>query len=129
MICLDSDCIIDFLRGKKEAVLAVSKYKDYLSTTEINLFEVLVGINIKKIINEKEEIAANLFFDSIRILPALNFGEYASKIFAQLVKDGKMMDQNDCLIAGIMLSNGCDQIMTRNDKHFSNIKEINAINY
>jgi len=129
MICLDSDCIIDFLRGKKEAVLAVSKYKDYLSTTEINLFEVLVGINIKKIINEKEEIAAKLFFDSIRILPALTFGEYASKIFAQLVKDGKMMDQNDCLIAGIMLSNGCDQIMTRNDKHFSNIKEINAINY
>ena len=39
MICLDSDCIIDFLKGKKEAVDLVRKYKEEVITTEINRFE------------------------------------------------------------------------------------------
>ena len=72
MICIDSDCIIDFLKGKEEAVKIVEKYKEEIMTTEINVFEILFGIYIKKDINEREEFAAKEFFDSIVVLP---FGE------------------------------------------------------
>ncbi len=30
MICLDSDCIIDFLKGKKEIIELVEKYRKRL---------------------------------------------------------------------------------------------------
>ena len=40
MICLDSDCIIDFLRGKEEAIRIVERHKEELVSTEINIFEV-----------------------------------------------------------------------------------------
>ena len=53
MICLESDIIIDFLRGKEKAINTVNKLKDEIITTEINAFEVFYGIYLKKEINEK----------------------------------------------------------------------------
>ena len=54
MICLDSDCIIDFLNGKGDAKLVVSKYFEEIVTTEINAFEIFFGIYNQKIIDKKE---------------------------------------------------------------------------
>ena len=47
MICIDSDFIIDFLKGKQNAVETMGKYKESIVTTEISRFEVLFGIYIK----------------------------------------------------------------------------------
>jgi len=47
MICFDSDFIIDFLRGKKEAINKVKEFEDdgrELITTAINSLEIYVGI-------------------------------------------------------------------------------------
>ena len=65
MICLDSDCIIDFLKGKKEAINVINKYNEEIITTEINVFEVLFGIYLKKEVSEKQEYIAK---DDMRIL-------------------------------------------------------------
>jgi predicted nucleic acid-binding protein len=40
-----------------------------------------------------------------------------------------MIDDNDILIAGIMLSNDIRKIITRNSKHFEKITELNIIKY
>ena len=53
MIFIDSDCIIDFLKGKKEAVDIIKRYKEKIATTEINVFEGLFGVYLKKNINDK----------------------------------------------------------------------------
>ena len=126
MIGIDSDCIIDFLRGKKEAINIVEKYKTELVTTEINVFEVFNGV----FRNKKNELQMTRdFFESLDVLDSTGFGEKGSFIFCELIRDGKEIDQNDCLIASILLVNGCDKLITRNIKDFSKIKDLKIINY
>lgn len=130
MICLDSDCIIDFLKGKKEAIEVVNKYSNEVFTTEINVFEVLFGVYLKKNINQKEKFATKEFFDSIEVFSMESgCGEIASKLLTDLIKSGFVIDQNDCFIASIILNNGCNKIITRNKKHFSKIKGLKIIGY
>ncbi|MBI2672539.1 type II toxin-antitoxin system VapC family toxin [Candidatus Woesearchaeota archaeon] len=129
MICIDSDCIIDFLRGNKEAIEVIKKYKDEIATTEVNIFEIFSGIYLRDNISEREEEITKQFFTSLNILYIDGWGIKAAKIFSSLVKEGKMIDQNDCFISAIMLVNGCNRIITRNIKHFSRIKGIDVISY
>ncbi len=127
MICIDSDCIIDALRGDEKAANMVIKHKDELVSTELNVFEVFIGIYLKK--SEKEKLIAEDFFKDIEILSGENWGKKAAEIKSQLIKKGKEIDQNDCIIASIMLVNGCNKIITRNKNHFSRIEEIEVIEY
>ena len=55
--------------------------------------------------------------------------EKAAEIYDNLESKGKMIDDNDILIAGIMLSNGILKIITKNVKHFEIIKGIEIIQY
>jgi|SRR3989344_1193961 len=129
MICIDSDCIIDFLKGKKEAIEVIKKYMDEIVTTEINVFEIFLGIYIKNNISEKEEETTKQFFNSLNILNIDGWGVKAARIFCSLLKEGKMIEQNDCFISAIMIVNGCNKIITRNINHFSRIKGIDIIPY
>ena len=128
MICLDSDFIIDFLRGKTEAVSAFKDIYEDVATTEINTFEIFFGIYQKEK-SENEENLAKSFFQSIEVLGAGNCGMKAARIHTNLIKQGKAIEQNDCMIASIMLSNGCNRIITKNRKHFSKIEGIEVITY
>lgn len=116
MIGIDSDCIIDFLRNRKE-----------IETTEINLFEVFYGVFRRNIKQEKE--ITEEFFNSLDILNSNGCGEMAASIFCELINNGNEIHQNDCLIAAILLLNGCDKIITRNVKDFSRIKNLEIITY
>lgn len=130
MICLDSDCIIDFLRGNKEAIEIVKKYQLEIFSTEINLFEVMYGIYMKKDVSGEEIEAAKEFFENIDILPFdENCGEESATILTSLMKKGEAIDQNDCFIASIMIKNSTNKIITKNEKHFSKIKDIKVISY
>ena len=129
MIIIDSDCIIDFLKGKKEAVGVIEKYRDEVATTELNVFEVFFGIYKNKSISKRHECTAESFFDSILILHTDGWGKHAAKIFTDLLRKGIVIEQNDCLIVAIMLASGCSKIITRNAKHFSRIAGIEIITY
>lgn len=128
MICIDSDCIIDFLKGKKEAINIINKYKEEIVSTEINAFEVFYGIYNKKIISEKES-AKNLFNSIILLGFEKGCGEQSAKIIAALQKQGNLIEQNDCIIAGILIKNNCLNIITKNIKHYERIKGLNVISY
>ena len=130
MICLDSDCVIDYLNGRKEAVDIVGKYKEEIVATEITVFEVFYGIHARKDFSEEEEVIAEEFFNSIYVFPFDNgCGEKSAKILARLKKEGKLIEQNDCFIAAIVLNKGIDGIITRNKEHFSKIKGLKVIGY
>ena len=101
-----------------------------LFTTEINVFEVFLGIYLRKNISEKEELSAREFFNSMEILSMKKgSGKLAAKILSDLSKKGAIIGQNDCITAAIMLKNQCTQIITKNKKHFSKIKDIEIISY
>ena len=130
MICLDTTTIIDFLKGDKKAIDLIEKNRDRICTTEINVLETFIGIYCKKTISEKEENYAKEFFNSVEILPfKKGTGIVAAKLIAELTKAGNKIGQNDCMIASIMLKNNCFEIMTKNAKHFSRIKDLKVIEY
>ena len=129
MIGLDSDCIIDFLRGKKDAVAIVEKHKEHIVATDVNIFEIFMGIYLKKMMNTKEEEAARLFFSSLQILEGTGWGIRAAQVLSTLIKQGKEIEQNDGMIASILTTNGCDGIITRNSNHFSRIPHLKVVAY
>ena len=127
MICLDTDCIIDFLRDNEKAIKVISKYSDNLVTTEINVYEVFSGIYLYGKKGEME-IAEN-FFDNINILNFGGWGKKGANIFSNLIKKGQRLEHNDCLISAIAMVNGCSKIITNNKKHFSRIEGLEIITY
>jgi len=126
MICIDSDCIIDFLKGNEKVIKTIEKYKNEICTTEINAFEIFFGAYRKF---SKEEInEASRFFNSIDVLSFDKpCGKISAEILSSLLKQGKEIEQNDCFIASIMIKNHVKKIITRNKKHFSKIKDIEVI--
>lgn len=130
MICVDSDCIIDFLRNKAEAVRAIGQWKDELVTTEVSRFQVMFGIFDKKSVSEHELSSAREFFASLDVLPfSEGCGESAAQILASLRRRGAEIDEADCFIAASALQAGCKRILTRNTKHFGRISGIVVVAY
>lgn len=130
MIFIDSDFIIDFLRGKENAKKIIENYEEEFATSQINVFEVFFGIFMKKDISGGEIDLAENFFDSINVFSFdEKCGRISAKIFSVLHKDGKTIGQNDCFISAVMLKNNINSIVSNNNKHFSRIKGIKVIVY
>jgi len=108
--------------------LLIKEKNAKLCVSEITIFEVAKGIfwykdkrNFKEFLN---------FLESLEIIPANSmFSLDAAKISADLKDDGMIIDNEDLLIAGMMLNFGIDRIATRNKKHFSKIKGLEVISY
>ena len=131
MICLDTSTLIDLLRNKKEAVQKIEKSKEHVATTRINIFEILFGIFVKKD-KEKQKFSERTksLIDKIKILELDEVSCIKSaKIKSELIMHGKEIETTDCLIAGIMLANDCEKIITRDKDHFDRIKEIKVEGY
>lgn len=132
MICLDTTIIIDFLKKNPRAVAACDKIKnENLATTTVNIFEILFGILRKKQASYNREIES--FMKFINNMTVLNL-DYkssvkSSEIASDLVKKGLQIESNDCLIAGIMLANNCNTIITLDNEHFERIKRIKVQTY
>ena len=132
MKCLDSSMIIDLLKDNKEAIEKLESISnDTLCTTRLNIFEVLFGAFIKKgIDHQKFSEKVRSFIDKIAILELDELGSIkAAKIKSNLVLNGKVIEDTDCLIAGIMLSKGYNTVITRNKNHFNRIEGINVEEY
>lgn len=132
MICLDSSFIIDFLKNDKSAVKIYERYADeefYIS--EISLFEVATGFLFAEYKNQKSDFNGFVdFVSSLNILSTFNLHSLeAARINASLILKGKTIEPNDCIIAGTMIANNVKKIITKNKKHFSQIKEIEVLSY
>lgn len=128
MKVLDTTFLIDLLRGKKET-FEILNTKDPLLTTQINMYEVIRGIFLKK--ESKDKLIQSLeLFDNIKVLSLDDSGIIRSaEISAEMIEQGTIISQTDCLIAGITLSKGINTIVTRNVKHFERIKGLKIESY
>ena len=128
-LCLDTDVLIDFLRGKNEVVDIIREIeKEFvLATTTVNLFELYFGAY--KTGKEKNVEAVNELAERIEVLE-LNkkSAELAGKIMAELEKKGLEIGIRDTMIAGTLLESG-SILYTRNVKHFRRIKEIKLFEF
>lgn len=130
MIGIDTDAIIDFYRKDQELIKLMSSIEDDLSTTIINYQEIMFGIDLsnKKHIEEKDYFDSffnGVFFFSLDKRSCVK----ANEILQYLKKKGVVLGKFDCMIAGILLSNGVDTIITKNKKHFENIPGLKVLSY
>lgn len=108
-------------------------YKIYI--TAISVYEIFIGLEkTKRIISEKryKELYKSWmqFISGTEILSlGVKEAEKAAEIYDTLESKGSLIDDNDILIAGIMIHNGIRKILTRNTKHFEKIENIETVKY
>jgi tRNA(fMet)-specific endonuclease VapC len=131
VIFLDTTLLIDFLRGEPSAVGMMERKKNTLFfTSEINVFELIDGVyssnrDVKEHIDKVYAMLTRLIVLPFDRKAAIKAGE----ISGELTEKGIKIGDTDCLIAGVVLSNGLTEIMTLNTKHFSRVPGLETITY
>ncbi len=135
MKCLDSAFLIDLMRNDEGAVRAAREMegKDLMATTEINVFEIAAGIEQSKLGSPKKRqkmARVNALFNRLHVFPLDREGALrGARIVGELKRKGLPADTLDALVAGISLTHGCDVVVTRNKRHFENVKGLKAEGY
>lgn len=129
MKLLDTTFLVDLIRGKPETKAYLSSAREVFLTTQINLYEVMVGMFLQNVASSTF-LQVQELFENIRVLPLDDSGIIKSaEICASLIKRGEIIDDADCLTAGIALSKGITTIVTKNRKHFQRIRGITVEAY
>src|SRR3989304_8741708 len=118
MTFLDTSVIIDFLAGDEKIISLIKELaeKEEVKTTTITEYELL-----KHKTELKKQLAEN-FLSAITVCPFdRTAARKAALLFEKLSKAGKMINENDLLIAGISLIN--DDVLLTRDQKFSNIED------
>ena len=124
MYCLDSDAVIAHFRGDnsiKERLDSISA--EELFVTPITLCELYRGVFLSRNL-EKDKLLVERLLGRVNVL---NFDLPACEIFGKAYKalkqSGKLTQDSDLMTASICISNNAT-LITRNKKHFENIKEL-----
>jgi tRNA(fMet)-specific endonuclease VapC len=127
---IDTDILSMFLRGDEKVK---SRFADYLSRySKINIsilsyYEILSGLTYKDA-NKQMKAFLKLCEDASIIPITKKSCSKSANIFADLKKNGEIIDNVDILIAGICLEkNFC--LVTNNTRHFSRIKALEIANW
>lgn len=120
---IDSDCIINFLNGRKETVLLVNKLARFdLATSVICVAEILEGL-----VDSKYSGKMKIFVDFLRNLGIFDIDLYVADVYSKIRSDqrkkGELIDKFDLLIASTCLANNLT-LVTGNAKHFQRIRGL-----
>lgn len=128
MLCLDTDIVIEYLKGNRIVVNKIEYTKEQLYITPITLLELYYGAyrstQVEKHLKEVRELL-ELF--SVLEMDSRVYEEFG-KIKAQLQEEGKVIDNFDLLI-GVTCRIHNARLVTNNTKHFSKIKNLNITNW
>lgn len=130
MIGIDTAVLIDLYKKDAGLIKLLSNIHGRISTTVINSQEIKFGLNPKR----KNFSVEKEFYDHlINNLVVHDFNsscvEKSTEIYWDLYLKGKEIGKFDSIIAGIFLINGVNKIITKNKKHFENIKGLKVITY
>ena len=130
MIGLDTSAVIDIFKGNERIKQFLENNKEPLAATVMSYLEVFFGLDPGNPKHATEGKYYTEFFKSLyNIDLSKDTCEEASKIFWRLRKEGKTIEQFDCVIAASFSTNGITKILTGNPKHFEKIKQLNVISY
>ena len=135
MIILDTSACIDHLNGNEQLKKVISELENLIHITAITVYEINIGLEKTKrtISEERYKQLYKIWMEFISGMEIFPLGfkeaEKAAEIYDGLESKGKLIDDNDILIVGIMISNGINKIITKNVRHFERIEGIEIINY
>ena len=127
---LDTNIISYYLAAdaKVKEKVVETIYKDGgISTTQINVYEILRGLRWRNN-KRKEELFKNLLKDVYVFMLDDKAIDIASSIYADLRKSGKTIEDTDVLIAAITIRND-GILVSNNTKHYEGIEQLKLINW
>jgi tRNA(fMet)-specific endonuclease VapC len=121
LIIADTDVIIDFFADIPPFANIISELikKNVLAITSISVYELYAGVSGKKRLKQAETFIENTFVFPLDSVEAA----IAAKTYTYLKGKGKLIGNEDILIAGICIANSLP-LLTRNVAHFKNIQEL-----
>ena len=130
MSILESSFLIDILRARPEAVKLLDKIEANEHTLYIaapTVMELWLGA-LESNTKEEEKNKIEELLASFIVLPLdSNSAKRAAEIESDLIRNGKIIETEDIMIAGIALSNG-KTLVTR-DEHFTRIPGLRVLKY
>ena len=120
MTFIDTSVIIAFLAGDKKVAAIVEEFAEAgeIKTTTITEYELLKHKNALK-----KQVAED-FLSEIMVQPFDRASaKKAAAIYEKLKETGKMINENDLLIAGIALA--ANEVLLTRDRKFRNIDDEN----
>ncbi len=122
-VVIDTDVLVDFLRGNREATLLVNRLEEQkylLATTTINEFELYYGAH-KSTGSDKAIVQIRQLLGRLVVLPlSSKSAQRAGHIYAELEKQGQPIGLRDTMIGAIAQTRHCS-VATRNVSHFKKI--------
>jgi tRNA(fMet)-specific endonuclease VapC len=120
MTFLDTSVVIDFLAGDEKVISTIKGLtkRDSLKTTTITEYELLKhGDVLKREVAEK-------FLSAVTVCPFERAAaKQAALLYERLRAKGTMVNENDLLIAGVVLA--CGDVLLTRDKGFAYLAEAN----
>ena len=123
---LDTSVIIDYLRGKEDAINFVNNLKGKLVSSYICLSELYEGIYRSK--NKSAESTILEFFSGLSKTYGLNqkIAQEFGSLRKNLKQKGEIIEDLDIMIAATCIVYGLT-LVTLNKKHFSRIKGLDIV--
>jgi tRNA(fMet)-specific endonuclease VapC len=129
MYLIDSDCIIDFIKGDlgiAQTIKLISK--EGISTSVICVGEILEGLYYSGHAKDIKIKYFSKFLESVKIFDVdMAISNQFAKLRGDLRLKGKLIDNFDLLIASTCIVNGLT-LITGNVKHFKRIKNLKIYN-
>ena len=127
-IILDTDIIIEFIKGNEPAVTFVNQQEGtaLFATTTINTFELYLGAQHSPY-REQRLPKLQEFINQLIVLPlTLAASKRAAQIQGALQEKGNTLDFKDLLIGALALEEGF-ALKTNNKKHFARIPGLTLL--
>lgn len=128
---LDTTVLVDLLRADPEAVKKVRALEEDGTNLWIPtpaLFELWEGIErADRPLEERERVAALVAGYTVLEFSSRHAAR-AGTISGELIRQGRMIDPVDAQIAGTALETGT-ALLTRNEKHFKRIADLDVTPY
>ena len=128
-VCLNTDILIDHLRGDEEVTRQLEELEDsgsLLSTTTINAFEVYYGAQKTEKKGENIGAVSRLLSRLLVFDFSERAAEKAGEIAARLEANGASIGFRDILVGATTITDN-SILLTRNIRHFERIHELKLI--
>lgn len=127
---MDTSAMIDLFKKESALLSLLANIEDKIVSTIINYQEIMFGLDLSNIKYKTEFEYYESFFSEVDLVfLSKKASQKSSEVFWDLKKKGEMIDEFDSMVAGILLANGINKIITKNKKHFEKIKGLRVISY
>ncbi len=127
--CLDTDILIEYFRGNEAIKSRIEDLgeEDSVGLTWLTVYEFFKGIFVSGKLDE-EIFLKELVDTAITMEETYESAKVGGEIYANLKKQGNLINDADILIASLVKSHGA-VLITNNEEHFKRVEGLKIENW